>query len=50
MTFFNFEGPMQRLMVVGGDPGKFEVEVIDLTGNNQHCMNLKNGTFHLWEK
>ena len=46
----------ERLMIVGGDSldsqTENQVEVIDLSGNNQHCPNLQNGNaflMNIWE-
>ena len=30
-------------MIVGGNPNTYEVEIVDLSGNNRHCTNMKNG-------
>ena len=37
-------GTYQRLMVVGGYPNEYEVEVIDLSAGHQHCTGLQAGT------
>ena len=44
VLLFYLKGSYERLMVVGGWPfSEYEVEVIDLSGNHQHCRHLQNG-------